>query len=182
MSASCRTHTLTLSSSTNYALLTMADALAIVGLISNVMQFVELGHTCVKKFREVYKSAQGNTSENFELESHTQEVKILLQSVKDGIRKSVSPGASSGAERQLRDFLGAWDAVGERLLQLLEDHKMKDNTRSHKLHALREVWRLEVGGLTKEKIRVLRSGLDELQNMILLCLTATIKFVEVLFW
>lgn len=158
----------------------MAEALSIVGLISNVLQFVELGSTCVRKCREVHTSSQGATAHNDELESHAQDVKRLAHSVNDALGNSLSSGASSGAQLQLRDFLSTWNAVADRLLVFLGEHKVKADAKYRSLQILKGVWRMEVGISSKEKIRLLQQGLDQVQSMILLCLNAIIRFVE--FW
>lgn len=58
--------------------LAMAEALTLIGLVSNVLQFVHVGTNLVRKYREIYNSVQGATAVNDEIEAEVRQVKALV--------------------------------------------------------------------------------------------------------
>lgn len=161
------------------AKLAMAEALSLIGLVSNVLQFVDVGTNLVRKYREIYSSVQGATAVNDEIEVEVRQVKALVEDVKASVQPYASKTMSSNTERQLENFLLAWNTVAERLLRLLEDHKVKNTPESRSIQVLKQVWRMEMGRSTRKDIAMLQAGLEKLQAMILLCLTAIIRFVNI---
>lgn len=157
----------------------MAEALALMGLVSNVLQFVDVGTNLVRKYREIYNSVQGATAVNDQIEVEVRQVKAMVENVKASLEPYKATNMSSNTERQLESFLLAWNTVAERLLRLLEDHKVKDTSESRSIQVLKQVWRMELGRSTRKEIAMLQAGLEKLQAMILLCLTAIIRFVDI---
>lgn len=128
-------------------------------------------------YREIYKSVRGETAAHAEIEDEVLRVKSLVDKVKASVESSLSKGLSSSTEDQLRDFLLAWDTVAERLLQLLEDHKVKNTSGRRPFQVMKQVWRLEIGRSAKDNIDKLQTGLEKLQGLILLSLAAIIRSV-----
>lgn len=161
----------------------MAEALTLIGLVSNVLQFVDVGTSLVRKYREIYNSVQGATAVNDEIEAEVRQVKALVEDVKASFEPYESKAISSNTKRQLQSFLLAWNTVAERLLRLLEDHKVKNmnTSESRSIQVLKQVWRMELGRSMRKEIAMLQAGLEKLQAMILLCLTAIIRFVNIHF-
>lgn len=158
----------------------MAEALSLIGLVSNVLQFVEVGTNLARKYREIYNSVQGATAVNHEIEVEVRQVKALIEDVKASFKPYKAKTMSSNTERQLESFLSAWNTVSERLLRLLEDQKVKNTSESRSIQVLKQVWRTELlGRSTRKDIAMLQAGLEKLQAMILLCLTAIIRFVNI---
>jgi hypothetical protein len=57
----------------------MAESLAVIGLASNILQFIETGAKLVSNFAEIHNSVSGQLSENLELEDAISDVEWAYQ-------------------------------------------------------------------------------------------------------
>lgn len=62
----------------------MAEALAIVGLAGNIIQFIDFGIKLVSKSVELYHAADGTLKENVSLEAVAIDIKLLIERLSGG--------------------------------------------------------------------------------------------------
>jgi Fibronectin type III-like domain len=92
------------------------ETLAIVGLIGNVVQFVDFSGKLIAKSTELYRSSEGALAENIDVETATNH---LLQShvripAKNKRVESIVPSESRKAVFEVtRRDLSVWDAVAQ---------------------------------------------------------------------
>jgi hypothetical protein len=107
----------------------MAATLAAVGLISNIVQFVDFGTKLLSTSRALYRSTEGALQENVDLE----EITVSIKSVAQGIADS-SIGIN---EPELRQLVGTCATLADELLALLSRLKI-DSTKNRHLEVIRK--------------------------------------------
>lgn len=114
----------------------MAEALTLLGLVANILQFVELGHTILSSAKEVYEDGKGLTSQ-------MRHVQLLLEDIRntrDGIEKrlaNTTPLSLSNDEIAIQNYSTECDAIAARLGEMLEKLRVRDGAKSRRLESLR---------------------------------------------
>jgi hypothetical protein len=136
----------------------MLDPLTAASLVGNIVQFVEFATSVLSGALELYKSREGATEANQELENLAKDLRQLIQTTQledtpggEGLHLNNDP--TFGWLRQ------QCDSVASELLKGLDDIKVKGNRRSWKTvkQALLTVW-------NKNKIDNLQQRLDRISN------------------
>jgi hypothetical protein len=105
--------------------------LAILGLTSNSLQFLELGTKLFLRVKEIHDSASGASAENELLEAEVAGLKLQVELLKIACAKpegSNSP-VGSAVRRQLSAIAIDCDATGKEILGLLNDQKADSQSR-----------------------------------------------------
>jgi hypothetical protein len=105
--------------------------LAILGLTSNILQFLELGTKLFLKAKEIHDSVAGASAENELLEAEVAGLKRQVELLKIACAKpegSNSP-AGSAIGRQLRAIAVDCDAAGKEIIGLLNGQKVDAQSR-----------------------------------------------------
>jgi hypothetical protein len=122
------------------------EALPIIGLASNVVQFVEFGIKLIGKSTELYRSSEGALAENIDVEKATEHLLLLNNKLK--------AGASTTGDNTLQRLCESCKSTADELLVAL--NKIKCNGKQDRWKsirkALRSVW-------SKEKIHELEGRL-----------------------
>jgi len=137
----------------------MAETLAIVGLVSNILSFIDFGIKFASGARNVRDSVHGTTAEVRELELIVKDVKIYHERVKkqqtSGQKLSVHEEHILGMVQQCRD-------IAEELRKIIARLHVRQG-RSKTLESSRVLFQ----GLWKQRdIEALRARLDALDKRI----------------
>jgi hypothetical protein len=97
------------------------DPLTVIGLVSNIISFVDFGAKIFAGAREIQKSGSGTLEENRSLER-------VVRDVKGFSSKLLTPEGASfiGEDGRLCELAGECRALCDALVQLLEKIKVKD--------------------------------------------------------
>jgi hypothetical protein len=95
----------------------MMDPLSTIGLVGNIVQFVDFGSKLISKSVELYRSTEGALDENLDTETATNHLKDLNEKLKNG--------AKSTGDTTLKDLCEACDKVARELLEALDKVKVK---------------------------------------------------------
>lgn len=134
------------------------EAIATIGLLSNILTFVDLGVKVVSKSREIRKSTNGATGENNTLELVTNELLVLRTKIDlKAPALSTAPQGDEGLHRLLDEAR----AVGEVLLQRLNNVKGTGPSRKWKSvrQALKWVY-------SRDEIQALAARLSSVRDQI----------------
>jgi hypothetical protein len=138
----------------------MAEALAIIGLVSNVLAFVEFGSKLVSGTRSVRNSFQGTAAETEELlrilddiQSSNAEVNIQKRS---GLRLS-------NDEENILARVAECEILAKKMRIILEKLKVRDGARSRTIESLRVAHQ---GLMKRGEIEDLRTRLENLERRI----------------
>ncbi|KAI1428998.1 hypothetical protein F5Y12DRAFT_587095 [Xylaria sp. FL1777] len=134
-------------------------AFALIGLASNILQFVQLGTQLLLEARELYKSASGATAFNARVEADTESLKSLMEQIQTSKVSVTVAVRGTKAERQLLDSAKSCTEVADKLLDLLEASKVK-NSSSSRLRAIKQAFNNES---TRDQVTHLQKRLQELQ-------------------
>lgn len=106
----------------------MAEALAALGLASNIVQFVDFGIKLMSHGRELYASADGVSKENSIIETIAVDIKLLTQNL-----------ASSGVDYdgELRKLVKACNELSHDLLEVLGSLKI-DTEKNRRMETMRK--------------------------------------------
>jgi hypothetical protein len=110
------------------------EALTAIGLIANIVQFVDLGAKLIGSAKEMQASASGMTTENKSLEEVTIEMRDLTLRLEPPTTE-----ARSDDERALRRLAQECRELSERILRLLK--KIASGKPNSKLHTMRSAIR-----------------------------------------
>jgi len=91
------------------------DALAAIGLIGNILTFIDYGHKTVRIASTIYHSARGASAENEGLETTTARLRTLAAKIEIG---GLAPG--NDAFRSLVDCAATCRSLCDDLLALLD--------------------------------------------------------------
>ncbi|KAI0964857.1 hypothetical protein F4678DRAFT_454640 [Xylaria arbuscula] len=138
------------------------DPLTTVGLLSNVVQFIDFAARLLSKGRELYKSADGYLIETSELVKVTEHTSHL--------NKKLANDLGSSVPRQLATIIeGCQDVSGELLSAL---GQLKVQGRMGRFKTIRQALKTV---LSKEKIRDLELRLDRFRLAINLHITVDLR-------
>jgi hypothetical protein len=122
------------------------ETLPIIGLVGNVVQFVDFGGKLIEKSTELYRSSEGALAGNIDVETATNHLLLHSNKLKDA--------ASTTGDNTLKRLCESCKSTADELLAAL--NKLKVNSQQYKWEsirkALRSVW-------SKEKIRELEGRL-----------------------
>ena len=107
------------------------DPLTIIGLASNIVQFVDFTSKLISATHSIYISASGASSENLELEALTQDLQRLTSQIKPP-DSSVCGNSVTVEEVDLLNVSKQCLDVSAELLSVLESIKVKGNHRRWK--------------------------------------------------
>jgi hypothetical protein len=150
--------------------MTGMEALAAVGLASNVVQFADFATRLVVAARNLYKSVEGTTAENKELEMLAQNLRDLaktenlLQLAENTQYNGLTPShaaLSSLDSETWRNLNKQCIDVADDLIKLLQSLKVKGDLRSGEsmYRALRNAWK-------REDIESLQARLDRISDQL----------------
>ncbi|KAI1500184.1 hypothetical protein F5X99DRAFT_254274 [Biscogniauxia marginata] len=131
------------------------ESLAALGLAANVMQFVELGTKIVASANQGYRSAQGATEFNEDLEDVVRDLKAMLH------RLSIDP--KSYKDATLFGLVQKATRLADHLLEMLEHLRVVPTSRSRLLESLLKSIK---GQLKKDEIKEVTSRLLLLRDEI----------------
>jgi N-terminal domain on NACHT_NTPase and P-loop NTPases len=140
------------------------DILATIGLVGNIVQFVDFGSKLVSKSAKLYRSSEGALEENIDTETATNHLLLLNDKLKDA--------ATSTGDTTLKDLCEACHTVARELLEALDKVKVKGKQQKWKSirKALRSVW-------SKEDIEELERRLAKLRTELNLHVVVDLKCV-----
>ncbi|OCK72799.1 hypothetical protein K432DRAFT_430890, partial [Lepidopterella palustris CBS 459.81] len=123
------------------------ETLAIIGLIGNIVQFIDFSGKLIAESTELYRSSEGALAENIDAETATNHLVLLSNKIKDAATTTTSGDA-------LKTLCESCESTAEKLLAAL--NKVKVNGKQDRWKsirkALRSVW-------SKEDIRELEGRL-----------------------
>jgi hypothetical protein len=127
------------------------EALAIIGLVGNIVQFVDFGGKLISKSTELYRSSEGALAENIDTETATNHLVLLNSKLKNA--------ATATGDSPLENLCKSCNTAAEKLLAALDKVKVKGEQRKWKSvrKALKSVW-------SKEEIRELERQLSKLRE------------------
>lgn len=130
------------------------EALAIIGLVGNIVQFVDFSGKLISKSTELYRSSEGALAENVDTETTTNHL-VLLNSKLRG-------AATATGDRALENLCKSCNTVAEKLLAALDKVKVKGEQRKWKSvrKALQSVWSKEEIGELERRLSKLREELN----------------------
>jgi hypothetical protein len=113
------------------------ETLAIIGLVGNVVQFVDFSGKLISKSTELYRSSEGALAEHIDIETATNHLVLLNRKLKDA--------ASTTGDGPLESLCISCGAAADNLLTALDKVKLKDKQHKWKSirKALRSVWSKE---------------------------------------
>jgi hypothetical protein len=114
----------------------MLDPLSAASLAAAILQFVDFGSKILLSGYETYRSAQGATKENIDLESLTQK----LYKFQDQL--SITPKQLTHKDQELQDLAQKCSYIAGDLLLLLDSLKVKEKGLIRTWEALRQSCRL----------------------------------------
>jgi hypothetical protein len=127
------------------------EALAVIGLVANIIQFVDFSGKLIAKSTELYHSHDGALAENVDIETTTKHLTVLIQKLKDD--------AITVGDGTLQKLSLACQNVAIDLLVALDKVKVKNRQQKWESirKALRSVW-------SKEEIRELEQRLAKFKE------------------
>jgi len=139
------------------------EALAAIGLIGNVVQFVDFSSKLVSGSIQLYRSAEGALEENIDTETVAKDLVLLNGRLKDS--------AASTSDGPLKNLCESCQAVAAELLQALAKAKVQGQRTKWKSikKALQSVW-------NKEHIAQLDGRLARIREELNLQLTVSLRY------
>jgi hypothetical protein len=124
------------------------EALTIIGLVGNIVQFVDFSSKLISTSTQLYGSAEGALAENVDIEAVTNDLVLLSNSLKDT--------ASNPCDEALKSLSESCHTVAEQLLVALD--KVKAKGKHQRLEsirkAVRSVWNKQhIEGLERRLAR-----------------------------
>lgn len=125
------------------------ETLAIIGLVGNIVQFVDFTGKLISKSTELYRSSEGVLAENIDSETATNHL-VLLNS-------KLQNAATTAADSALESLCKSCGTAADELLAALDKVKVKGKQDKWKSiqKALRSVWsKEEIEGLERRLARL----------------------------
>lgn len=140
---------------------------AIIGLVGNIVQFVDFSGKLISKSTELYRSSEGALAENIDIEKATNHL-VLLNS-------KLQNAATTTGDSALDSLCKSCDTAADELLAALDKVKVKGKQDKWKSirKALQSVW-------SKEEIEELERRLARLKEELNLHVTVDLRSVLVL--
>ncbi|KAI9679715.1 MAG: hypothetical protein M1822_007321 [Bathelium mastoideum] len=146
------------------------EAIAALGIASNIIQFVDFSLKVVSKGNHIYRSNDGSLAEHNDLELVTNDLLILQKGIEQSLTApSLNDSDEDGDKKAMKALLLASDKSAKNLLQRLNMVKAQGRFRRWKSlrQALKSIW-------SKKEIEELSSRLsmfrDELQTRTIISL------------
>ena len=140
------------------------EALAAIGLVSNIIAFIDFGYEVVSVGREIHQAAGGATGENDKVASLTTQLHSISFDLK-------SQAAVTADEIQLHGLARECQNISTELLAVLESLKAKDPK------SKRQVIRATMKNFTKkDQKKALETRLDKCRDMLHLQLSKITRF------
>lgn len=141
------------------------DPLTAVGLVGNIITFIDISTKVVSRAKQQYDSASGATTENDELESLTKNLKNLAdrtRSKPSNIPRSGHFSLNITSETVLDNLGQQCIQVADELLETLESVKVKGDGRTLKsaVQAVKAVWK-------QDKIDAIQRRLDRISKQLM---------------
>jgi hypothetical protein len=143
------------------------EILAIIGLVGNIVQFVDFSGKLISKSAELYQSSEDALAENIDTETVTKHLLILNKKLKDT--------ANATGDAPLQRLCVSCHAVAIDLLVALDEVKAKGEQKKWESirKALRSVWR-------KGEIEELERRLARFREELNLHLAVDLRCVHIL--
>lgn len=140
------------------------DPLSALGLVGTVVQLLDFSIKLVSKTGEIYRSAEGTTVRNIELDAIAQSMVSLNQRVQNRARKTCAYAVSED-EKALETLTEECNKVGEELINALQKAKVQGSHRQWK--SVRQALKTVLGG---DKIQELYERLKQYREQIVVVL------------
>lgn len=144
------------------------DPLTAIGLVTNIIAFIDFGYQIVSTAREVHQSVTGEISDNKSIEF----LATKLQGLSSDLKSGKPPSAMTADELRLNELVNECQDVSTNLLGLLDSLKAK-NPKS-KRQAMGAVFRNLRENDQKEK---LEARLDRCQQQLHIQLSQTSRLI-----
>jgi hypothetical protein len=143
------------------------EALAIIGLVGNIVQFVDFSGNLISKSTELCRSSEGALAEHIDIETATNHLVLLNSKLKDA--------ATITGDGALESLCMSCGTAAENLLAALDKIKVKDKQYKWKSirKALRSVW-------SKEEIEDLERRLATFREELNLHVVVDLRSVRML--
>lgn len=143
------------------------EALVVIGLVGNIVQFVDFSGKLISKSTELYRSSEGALTENIDIETVTNHLVLLNSKLKST--------ANNTGDSTLEGLCESCGAAAEELLAALDKVKVKGKQDKWKSirKALRSVW-------SKEEIADLERRLTRLKEELNLHVVVGLRYVGIL--
>jgi tetratricopeptide (TPR) repeat protein len=143
------------------------ETLAVIGLVGNIVQFVDFSGKLVSKSAELYRSSEGALAENSDIETAINHLVLINNKLKDA--------ATTTGDSALQSLCKSCGTTADQLLAVLDKVKVKGKQDKWKSirKALRSVW-------SKEEIEELGRRLERFRGELNLHLTVDIRWVWML--
>ncbi len=140
------------------------ESLALIGLVGNIVQFVDFSGKLISKSSELYHSYDGALSENVDIETTTKHLTVLSKKLKDE--------ATAVGDGALQTLSLACHKAAIDLLVALDKIKVKNRQQKWESirKALRSVW-------SKEEIKELEQRLRRFKEELNLHIIVQLRFV-----
>ena len=143
------------------------ETLAIIGLVGNIVQFVDFSGKLISKSAELYQSSEGALAENIDIETATKHLLLLNKKLKDA--------SSATGDASIQRLSVSCHAAAIDLLVALDKVKTKGEQKRWKSirKALRSIW-------GKGEIEELERRLTRFREELNLHLTEDLRLVRIL--
>jgi hypothetical protein len=141
------------------------EALAVIGLVGNIVQFVDFGSKLISKSVQLYQSRDGVLTENINTETATNRLVRLSSKLENA--------ANATGDKALESLCESCSAVAAELLGALDQLKMhgeKEKWKSMR-KALRSLW-------SKEKIQEIEKRLASFREELNLHIIVDLRYVN----
>jgi hypothetical protein len=129
------------------------ETLAIIGLVGNIVQFVDFSGKLISKSTELYRSSEGALAEHIDIETAINHLVLLNSKLKDA--------ATTTGDGALESLCISCGTTADNLLAALDKVKVKDKQHKWKSirKALRSVWSKEEIGNLERRLAMFREEL-----------------------
>ncbi|KAF2470927.1 uncharacterized protein BDR25DRAFT_152265, partial [Lindgomyces ingoldianus] len=146
------------------------DPISGAGLAANIIQFIDFGYKVVVQAKDIRDSASGGSKENNEIETVTEDLKNITESLDQHLKREAAHQSKPTDESALQDLGRDCQSVAEELLAALK--KLKTTGKSNRWDCVRRallcVW-------NKEKIVQLEHRLDRFRQQLTIRLLASAR-------
>ena len=131
------------------------DPVAAIGLISNIVQFVDFSWRLLDEARTLYKSTTGASRESNVLE-------LVLDDLNDLQSKLLAPATEGAIPNPIRKLASECQNTANELISVLGMLKVKGEHRKWKsfMQALRSIWKREDIERLVKQVEALRNALQ----------------------
>jgi hypothetical protein len=143
------------------------ETLAIIGLVGNIVQFVDYSGKLISKSTELYRSSEGALAENIDTETATNHL-VLLNS-------KLQNSAATTGDSTLESLCKSCSTAADQLLAALDKVKVKGKQDKWKSirKALQSVW-------SKKEIEELERRLARLKEELNLHVVVGLRYIRML--